>query len=101
MCCSLAVQQGAPHFLEGLRQGLLKAYGAQSFSTTCIHVIQTVTGINRTQRPAEYAPEDLHVVQEIAFQKSMSMNMSTPLIGNPDRDFAVEMISHHQVNALA
>ena len=26
------------------------------------------------------------------------MNMSTPLIGNPDRDFAVDMLSHHEVN---
>ena len=41
------------------------------------------------------------VVQQMAFQNSMDMNMSTPLVGKPDRDFAVEMISHHQVTPAA
>lgn len=41
------------------------------------------------------------LVQQMAFQNSMDMNMSTPLVGKPDRDFAVDMISHHQVTPAA
>lgn len=39
------------------------------------------------------------VVQQMAFHRSMNMNMTTSLVGNPDRDFAVEMLSHHQVSS--